>query len=276
MVKAVKGTGIGAESDLDAAEFAVGTLSGADRAVFTERLMNEPHLRARVDWWEQRFASLASAIAPIEPGPHLWERIKAEVAAPPQADETGSTLVLPKGARDLPGAANDNGRAALIASRRRWRLGAMAASLAAIALGALAFSDTVRDRALPTIDRLAGAQREPAAGIAAQDYIAVVNAAGDAPALVVSVNGATKEVRVRSLGIEAPQGKSLELWYIAEGVDPVPVGLIGQEQTVTGTFDTQAGATLAVSVEPNGGSPSGQPTGEVVYTGKLVADPGGN
>ena len=35
----------------------------------------------------------------------------------------------------------------------------------------------------------------------------------------------------------------------------------------------QAGAMLAVSLEPPGGSPTGQPTGPVVSTGKLVADP---
>jgi anti-sigma-K factor RskA len=31
------------------------------------------------------------------------------------------------------------------------------------------------------------------------------------------------------------------------------------------------GATLAVSVEPVGGSPTGQPTGPVILTGKLTA-----
>jgi anti-sigma-K factor RskA len=29
---------------------------------------------------------------------------------------------------------------------------------------------------------------------------------------------------------------------------------------------------IAVSVEPPGGSPSGQPTGPVIYTGKLIAE----
>jgi anti-sigma-K factor RskA len=32
------------------------------------------------------------------------------------------------------------------------------------------------------------------------------------------------------------------------------------------------GGSLAVSVEPKGGSPTGAPTGPVIYSGKLVRD----
>jgi anti-sigma-K factor RskA len=32
------------------------------------------------------------------------------------------------------------------------------------------------------------------------------------------------------------------------------------------------GATIAVTVEPKGGSPTGNPTGPVVYSGKLVPE----
>ncbi len=32
------------------------------------------------------------------------------------------------------------------------------------------------------------------------------------------------------------------------------------------------GGSLAVSVEPKGGSPTGSPTGPVIYSGKLVRD----
>jgi anti-sigma-K factor RskA len=32
------------------------------------------------------------------------------------------------------------------------------------------------------------------------------------------------------------------------------------------------GAVLAVSLEPHGGSPTGQPTGPVVYSGKLILE----
>jgi anti-sigma-K factor RskA len=36
------------------------------------------------------------------------------------------------------------------------------------------------------------------------------------------------------------------------------------------TRELVAGATLAISVEPIGGSPTGQPTGPVILTGKLM------
>jgi anti-sigma-K factor RskA len=68
---------------------------------------------------------------------------------------------------------------------------------------------------------------------------------------------------------EAPAGKSYELWAIGDGrKQPESLGIIDKD--VQRNVAISPGTILAVSLEPAGGSPTGQPTGPVVYTGKLV------
>jgi anti-sigma-K factor RskA len=73
-------------------------------------------------------------------------------------------------------------------------------------------------------------------------------------------------------GVEA--GKDLELWVIPPGAKvPVPLGLVPETGALAleGLPDgVRGGATLAISVEPKGGSPTGLPTGPIIYVGALV------
>ena len=98
----------------------------------------------------------------------------------------------------------------------------------------------------------------------------MVNANGDQPSLVVSVNAETGEVTVRSVGVQRPDGKSLELWYVPEGQKAVSVGLVGEGGIDLKDIKAKDGDLLAISLEPSGGSPTGTATGPVIYTGKLI------
>ncbi|WP_299841484.1 anti-sigma factor [uncultured Jannaschia sp.] len=70
-------------------------------------------------------------------------------------------------------------------------------------------------------------------------------------------------------GAAAP-GRSLQLWLIAGDADPVSLGLVPED----GQIDIPRpegltpGVVFAISDEPEGGSPTGQPTGEI-----LAAEP---
>jgi len=101
-----------------------------------------------------------------------------------------------------------------------------------------------------------------------------VNRGGDQPALVIRVDLASGNVYVRPLAAEAPSGKSLELWYINAGKAPKSMGVVGADAI---KIPLPAGlspekATFAVTVEPPGGSPTGDPTGPVVYSGQLIKE----
>jgi len=70
--------------------------------------------------------------------------------------------------------------------------------------------------------------------------------------------------------ISVPNDKDLELWALAQGeMRPRSLGILppsGRQLTAKLTPNTQ----LLVSLEPKGGSPTGQPTGPVLYGGWLT------
>ena len=87
----------------------------------------------------------------------------------------------------------------------------------------------------------------------------------------VSTFGDTLRV-TRVAGVPAVAGQVHQLWLIAPGESPVSVGLLG-DQPLTVTYPVlPEGYVFAVSVEPEGGSPTGLPTGPVILTAIVGAD----
>lgn len=254
------------ERQLDAAEYVIGTMTSAERLAFEASIESDAETREDVAFWERAFGALNATVPPQIPSDEVWEAIRrhldeaaagsaAVTQAAPEKASSGrqSTTARP------PEAANDNLIAKLRRSRSRWRFGAVAAAVAAFALGLWAAGQGF---GVPPTDHLAeGDDRQ---------YVAVVNATGDQPSLIVTIDADTGKVTVRSLGIERPQGKSLELWYVPQGQSPVSVGLVSEGEIDVSDVDVANGDLLAISLEPEGGSPTGTATGPIVYTGKLV------
>jgi anti-sigma-K factor RskA len=95
--------------------------------------------------------------------------------------------------------------------------------------------------------------------------------AGGAPVLLATAepNG-TLTVRPTA-GLSVPSDKDLELWALPTGATrPQSLGVLpasGRQLTASLAANTQ----LLVSLEPKGGSPTGQPTGPVLYGGWLTS-----
>lgn len=227
------------DRDLRAAEYVLGSLSPSERAAMELELAVDPASVSAVRAWERRLAPLASVIPEVDPGPRVWAAIL----------------------RALPGhaaPANDNRIGELSRKLRRWRWAAASAS--ALAAGLALF-----------IAVAPPARRDDTR------YVAVVSRGGELPALLVRIDVGAGTAQVRPVGAETPAGRSLELWYVGTGQAPKAVGLIGPDATrlalPQGSEAARRGeGVFAVSVEPPGGSPTGQPTGPVVYTGKLIRD----
>jgi anti-sigma-K factor RskA len=112
------------------------------------------------------------------------------------------------------------------------------------------------------------APRGPAyeASIAAEDGSFVVAARFDPRSSTLAVE--------RTAGADAP-GRSQELWVIPAGQDPVSIGVIPEGGTGALPIDPEvvpllAGGTFAVTDEPEGGSPSGAPTGTLLAAGPFT------
>lgn len=221
------------DPDLLAAEYVLGTLDAVERAELEREIAVDPGMARRVLAWEQRLAPLLDAIPSVSPPP----RVRAALL------------------RSLPGAraALPNQIATLRRQVRQWRIAT--AGMGLLAAGLVLFVAV-------------GLRPEPEGG----RYLAVVQGGGALPALIVRVDTRTGTAQVKPLNAEVPAGRNLELWYVgAEG--PKPLGLVGEASSrVTLPAGASPDGVIAVSVEPPGGSPSGQPTGPVVYTGKLIAE----
>jgi anti-sigma-K factor RskA len=136
---------------------------------------------------------------------------------------------------------------------RGWRLTAIGA--AAIA-AALALFITLRPPPTP-------------------DYVAVLTPlTGDASLHFVAEANRSGQLTVLAVGKPAiASDRSLELWSIA-GNDPArSLGVIPHAGHYSGQLpgNPSDGLTIAISLEPLGGSPTGQATGPVLFAGKLVA-----
>jgi anti-sigma-K factor RskA len=110
---------------------------------------------------------------------------------------------------------------------------------------------------------------------AADEHVAVLTNQQGSPAVVVAADVRQRAMTVRALA-DAPAGHTHELWIIAGDGKPRSLGTMAAAGTahLQGPAELAtafAGATLAVSLEPTGGSPTGLPTGPVLYSGRIVA-----
>jgi anti-sigma-K factor RskA len=143
-------------------------------------------------------------------------------------------------------------------TRRRWSLWpALLAGLVAAGLAVWAFNPAILGRGTPDF----------AAHIAAEDGSLVVEARFDPE---------TRRLEVQRTAGEVPEGQDLELWlvHVADstttslGVLPHDEdGVIEVSAPLAAEFQDNA---LALSVEPVGGSPTGQATGPVVAIGPIT------
>jgi anti-sigma-K factor RskA len=226
------------EDDFAAAEYALGTLDASERATLAARRLREPDLDEAIHAWEARLAPLAEAVPEIEPPRDLLPAIEARI----RGVSTETT-----------------GGAGVVALQRRvalWRSAAIAASLVA---AVLAVGWVARETRRPSVPH---------------EYVAILQKDAASPAFEVTVNLDKQELTVRPVAAQAPPGKSYELWLIDAKLGARSLGVIGDTSRAANlsAYDPAvvAGATYAVTVEPPGGSPTGQPSGAPVFVGKLI------
>lgn len=228
--------------DVLAAELALGLLEGEDRALALRRQLAEPDFAREVEHWRAHFAALFADTPSRTVGDHLYERVETRLDRP-------ASEVAPM-TRTTPGF---------------WRPLAMASSLAAASLAGVLLLGSRPQRA-PTPVIVA------AAPASAPMMIAALAHDGGSPFAAV-YDPAAKMVKMPGK-MPIPAGRSAQLWAIAPGQPPQPLGLfhvVGNSVVAEAKTSVAipAGTTLAISFEPLGGSPTGLPTGPVVASGTL-------
>lgn len=229
-------------ADALAAQYVTGTLRGRARARFESLLPGHPALREAVQAWQERLMPLTLAVAPVAPPPRVWRAIEARLWPAP---------------------------AAAAAAGRWWQrlslwrgVSGLATAAVLVLTVALVRTPPPSPAAPPIVVVLEGQAGTPAAGAT---FVASV--AGDGQSMVmqpVSVSVPLQANRALELWSVPPQGAPRSLGLIkADGLTVLPRSRLPETLLKGGT------AALAVSVEPPGGSPTGAPTGPVVFAGKL-------
>ncbi|AZO17493.1 MULTISPECIES: anti-sigma factor [unclassified Mesorhizobium] len=221
--------------DLLAAEYVLGVLSAEERQSASRRIDTETAFARLVDAWEVHFAPMVAAYAAVEPPASVKVAIDRRLFASSASGAPSGSLWM---------------------SLAFWRGLAVAAIAALAVYVALPY---VNPPAQPPGTRLVASLAADNSNV---KYLAVYDAA-------------RHEVGLSLVSGERGAGKDFELWMIEGKNAPVSMGVIPAGQTarmaVTPAVQQKLaqGAVLAVSLEPSGGSPTGQPTGPVVAAGDL-------
>jgi anti-sigma-K factor RskA len=218
-----------------AAEYVLGTLRGPARARFQSLLKYDAALRQRVAEWEERLTPLAAAAEEIAPPTRVWQRIAERIA----------------------------GRSGWWTGLAFWRTCAAITTTAVLALGIYV-----------------GTLPKPEPPIA---MVAVMSDDKARPAMVVSWpqlrDARDPHIRVRIVQDQPTMAPdtSWQLWILPGAkAAPIPLGLVALEPMQTIRLDRSQikgvwqSWGIALSVEPKGGSPTGAPTGPVIFKGQCV------
>lgn len=106
-------------------------------------------------------------------------------------------------------------------------------------------------------------------------FTAALQATSGAAGFAAEVDAAGSKVSIRLVGIAPGAQRVPELWIIPSDGRPRSLGVISDSAGTTLAIPAAlsgfvgADSTLAVSIEPQGGSPTGLPTGPVVATARL-------
>lgn len=156
--------------------------------------------------------------------------------------------------------------------------GIVMSAVAAVLAGIVALQ-IYRPAALPAALRMKPEVRTvevkiPPPPVAAQWVAALQSDARD-PGFILTVDAASRRYTVRRVGPPPAGGKSYQLWIVASKFgEPRSIGVIDGEFTVSGALAGVDAAAVnnsiyAVTIEDKGGSPSGKPTAQPLWAGKL-------
>ena len=223
-----------------ASEYVLGTLQGPARIRFQRLLMQNPDMRYTLWQWENYLNALGASLPSQTPSPRVWENIQKRLGFN-QLDvltttSSSNVVIFPA------------------STKRKWQWLSGLSAAAAIIFAVLLFVPTSHE--YNKIPQLAIVQSEKSQAL-----------------WLIKLLDNSISVQATST-LQPSQNNDYELWIVAkDGRAPISLGLLPKQGKLilprAAIIDKVEIAALAVSLEPLGGSPNGQPT-KVLYTAELV------
>lgn len=221
-------------------EYVLGILSEEDRRRVEARMAADPKFANQVRRWQTNLADFNDDYREVKPSPEIYNKIEARLFGIEQAHDRSGSF------------------GAIWSSVHLWR-GLTAAAL--VLAAGIAVADRLTLFAPP----------------ASKPLVAELTGMDSPISLVAMYDSASGRLSVTPAALKQEEPKSLEVWLIEDGRQPASLGVLpdngkgdilipaGMRRTI-GTDKT-----IAISVEPFGGSPEGKPTGPVIALGKTRA-----
>lgn len=228
-----------------AASWALGLAEGAELDRGARLYREDAEFRAEADGWTARLAPLLEEVEGVVPPGALWTEISRSLGAEPGANDNAPLLE-----RQL----------------RLWRgVTAMMTAVAAAFAMLLLFRPA---------ERVVVPGSPPVA--AAAPLVAMVGEDQDQMMVVANWDPVQRRLVLAVAGdMPVDRGKSHELWVIPGDGTPHSLGTMPAGRMMHMDLAEQIaellrqGSKIAITVEPPGGSPTGSPTGPVMWSGKL-------
>ncbi len=226
--------GLEEDDGVQAAEYALGLLDAHERAATERRVLSDASFARDVETWGTRFAALGVEVQDETPPAGAWAAIERRL------EDVDNVVEL----------------------RLRRRLGFWRGATAAAGLVAASLAVA-----------LVWPRSPPATVSAPASFLAArLTSTGGATLFVAVLDPVRHQIVLTPAAIGAAPDRSPELWLIPAGGRPIALGVAAFGRSVRLSPGVGLGGaspmTLAVSIEPNGGSSTGQPTGPVVATGR--------
>ena len=220
--------------DMLCTEYILGTLKGAARRRFEQLIRQRANWAQALVWWESHMHLLADTVPAVKPPNTVWKNIQRQLF-----DKNNT---------------NNNSW---------WKSWAFVSTALAASFATLLVIQTPLSITEPKPTAVALLATESA----------------QAGWLLSEIKKSATDVEIKAISLaslELKPDNAFELWLLpADKSKPLSLGLLPQQGSATvkvpiNVIPLMASGALAVSLEPLGGSPTGQPTGAVLYQGKMT------
>jgi anti-sigma-K factor RskA len=221
--------------DALAAQYVLGTLSRRARGRLERLSPSNEAIAVAIRGWESRLLPLAQSLPPVAPPDRVWAAIVRRVHGQRDSGSIWANIGL-------------------------WRGLTLAGFATALALSVILLS--------------------PRSELPIETLVVVLAGQDARPALVASADRSGRTLTFKAVApVQPASDRVLQLWALPAQGNPRSLGLIpassGGSGVVRLDLPVPAGQALqnipalAISLEPLGGSPTGLPTGPVLYSGPI-------